>query len=110
MMKTLSTKSKIVFLSTYPPTHCGIATFTKDTVRAIDTICGKSISCEICEITFKGDANINSAYHLPSQNKEAYQKVAAKINNDPDVKLVHIQHEFGLFGGQYGDYLLDFFR
>ena len=108
MMKTLSTKSKIVFLSTYPPTHCGIATFTEDTISAIDTIFGKSISCEICEITFKGDANVNSAYHLPSQNKEAYQKVAAKINSDPDVKLVHIQHEFGLFGGQYGDYLLDF--
>ncbi|MBP4143063.1 glycosyltransferase [Flavobacterium sp. P4023] len=107
-MKTLSTKSKIVFLSTYPPTHCGIATFTEDTVHAIDKIYGKSISCEICEITFKGDANINSAYHLPSQNKEAYKKVAAEINNDPDVKLVHIQHEFGLFGGQYGDYLLDF--
>ncbi len=107
-MRTLTNKSKIVFLSTYPPTQCGIATFTEDTVNAINKSYNKSISCEICEITFKGDASPESAYHIPSKDKAAYKKVASEINSDPDVKLVHIQHEFGLFGGQYGDYLLDF--
>ena len=107
-MRTLTNKSKIVFLSTYPPTQCGIATFTEDTVNAINKSYNKSISCEICEITFKGDAAPDSAYHIPSKDKAAYKRVASEINRDPDVKLVHIQHEFGLFGGQYGDYLLDF--
>lgn len=107
-MKTLTTKSKIVFLSTYPPTQCGIATFTEDTINAISKAYGKSIDCEICEITFKGQANPNSTYHLPSKDKDAYTEIAAKINKDSAVKLVHIQYEFGLFGGQYGDYLLDF--
>ncbi len=45
---------------------------------------------------------------LNTRNKEEYTKVAEEINNDKSVKLVHIQHEFGLFGGNYGDYLLDF--
>lgn len=107
-MKTLATKSKIVFLSTYPPTQCGIATFTEDTVNAINKAYGKSINCEICEVTFKGEAAADSTYHLPSKDKAAYTNVAKEINKDAAVKLVHIQHEFGLFGGQYGDYLLDF--
>ncbi|MGO4822218.1 MULTISPECIES: glycosyltransferase [unclassified Flavobacterium] len=107
-MSTLTNKSKIVFLSTYPPTQCGIATFTEDTVNAINKSYNKSISCEICEITFKGDAAPDSAYHIPSKDKAAYKRVATEINKDADVKLVHIQHEFGLFGGHYGDYLLDF--
>ena len=109
-MKTLSKNSKIVFLSTFPPTHCGIATFTEDTINAINKIYGKSIISEVCEITISGEASASSTYHLPSKEKEAYVKVASQINSDPDVKLVHIQHEFGLFGGQYGDYILDFLK
>jgi len=107
-MNTVANTSKIVFLSTYPPTQCGIATFTQDTINAINKIYGKSINCEVCEVTFTGAASPDSAYHLPSKEIEAYKKVAAAINKDPDVKLVHIQHEFGLFGGQYGNYLLSF--
>ncbi|SHG34921.1 Glycosyltransferase involved in cell wall bisynthesis [Flavobacterium segetis] len=107
-MKTVATKSKIVFLSTYPPTQCGIATFTQDTINAINKIYGKSITCEICEITFNELGNLDSAYHLQSKDKDAYKKVAALINEDDDVKLVHIQHEFGLYGGHYGDYLINF--
>jgi glycosyltransferase involved in cell wall biosynthesis len=107
-MRTLTNKSKIVFLSTYPPTQCGIATFTEDTVNAINKSYSKSTTCEICEITFKREASPDSTYHIPSKDKAAYKRVASEINKDPDVKLVHIQHEFGLFGGHYGDYLLDF--
>ena len=109
-MKFLSNKAKVVFLSTYPPTQCGIATFTEDTVNAIHKFYGKSVSCEICEITFDDKALSQSAYHIPSKNKPAYSQVAAQINTDPAVKIVHIQHEFGLFGGEYGDYLLDFLK
>jgi glycosyltransferase involved in cell wall biosynthesis len=107
-MITVPNTSKIVFLSTFPPTQCGIATFTQDTINAINKIYGKSISCEICEVTFKGSPSPDSTYHLPSKDIDAYKKVAVAINKDPDVKLVHIQHEFGLFGGQFGNYLLNF--
>jgi len=109
-MKLLSNKAKIVFLSTYPPTQCGIATFTEDTVNAIHKSYGKSLKCEICEITFDDKIPSKSAYHIPSRNKQAYSEVAAQINKDAAVKVVHIQHEFGLFGGEYGDYLMDFLK
>lgn len=109
-MTTTNPQSKIVFLSTFPPTQCGIATFTEDTVNAIKKIYGKSIACEICEITLNGNPDPKSAYHLPSKKRENYTTVAQEINKDETVKLVHIQHEFGLFGGEYGNYLLDFLQ
>jgi len=107
-MKTISNKSKIVFLSTFPPTQCGIATYTQDTIKGITDVFGKSITCEICELVDKPKEKTTQAFTLNTKNKEEYTKVAEEINNDKSVKLVHIQHEFGLFGGNYGDYLLDF--
>jgi glycosyltransferase involved in cell wall biosynthesis len=107
-MKTISNKSKIVFLSTFPPTQCGIATYTQDTIKGIKDVFGKSIACEICELVDKPKEKTTQAFTLNTKNKEEYTKVAEEINADKAVKLVHIQHEFGLFGGNYGDYLLDF--
>ncbi|MBS7256555.1 glycosyltransferase [Flavobacterium branchiicola] len=107
-MKKLSNKSKIVFLSTFPPTQCGIATYTQDTIKGISDVFGKSISCEICELVNQPKENPEQAYTLNTKNREEYTKVAEEINKDKNIKLVHIQHEFGLFGGQYGDHLLDF--
>jgi glycosyltransferase involved in cell wall biosynthesis len=107
-MKAISNKSKIVFLSTFPPTQCGIATYTQDTIKGITDVFGKSISCEICELVDKPKANPTQAFTLNTKNREEYAKVAEEINKDKSVKLVHIQHEFGLFGGNYGDHLLDF--
>lgn len=37
-------------------------------------------------------------------------ETAKNINKDPSVKLVCIEHEFGLYGGDLGDYLLSFLR
>ncbi|OXB06337.1 glycosyl transferase family 1 [Flavobacterium plurextorum] len=107
-MKTISNKSKIVFLSTFPPTQCGIATYTQDTIKGITDVFGKSISCEICELVDKPKTNPTQAFTLNTKNKDDYAKAASEINKDEKIKLVHIQHEFGLFGGQYGDHLLDF--
>lgn len=107
-MKTISNKSKIVFLSTFPPTQCGIATYTQDTIKGITDVFGKSITCEICELVNEPKPKPTQAFTLNTKNKAEYATVAEEINNDQSVKLVHIQHEFGLFGGNYGDYLLDF--
>ncbi|TDO71089.1 glycosyltransferase involved in cell wall biosynthesis [Flavobacterium chryseum] len=107
-MKALSNKSKIVFLSTFPPTQCGIATYTQDTIKGITDVFGKSVTCEICELVDKPKANPTQAFTLNTKNREDYTRVAEEMNADENIKLVHIQHEFGLFSGNYGDHLLDF--
>ena len=48
-------------------------------------------------------------YILESDNIESYRMVAEKINECSDIGIVCVQHEFGLFSGEYGDYLLSFF-
>ena len=107
-MKNPPAKSKVVFVSTFPPTQCGIATFTQDLTSALTNIFGESLECVICDLTDKPKSAKNIFYTLNPKIKEDYKKAAQEINKDDAIKLVHIQHEFGLFGGEYGNYLLDF--
>ena len=107
-MKMNSQISKIVFLSTYPPTECGIATYTQDSINAIKEVYGDTIACEICELTKNRTVIPDRRLSLDPENSTDYAIAAKEINKDSSVKLVHIQHEFGLFGGEFGNYLLDF--
>ena len=57
-----------------------------------------------------------SRYHYPRQvifqidphSERDYLRTAESINGMDDVKLVNVQHEFGLFGGGYGSNILSF--
>lgn len=100
-------KSKILFLSTFPPTECGIATFTKDLVTALLNGFSEGLEPVFCNLTNSLKSN-NEHFKLNPKQKESYRLVALEINQDPNIKLVHIQHEFGLFGGKFGSYILDF--
>ena len=47
---------------------------------------------------------------IDQDNVEDYKIAAKKINADSNIKLVSIQHEFGIFGGEFGSnlkYFLD---
>ncbi len=109
-----SQKSWIVYLSTFPPRECGIATFTRDLSDAFNDLFSPEIESKIVAL------NIGDVTRLPygkeviaeiSQSSlEDYVTVAQKLNAMPQVKLVAIQHEFGIFGGNYGDYLLAFIK
>ncbi len=96
----------IAFLSTYPPRECGLATFTQDLIHAMD---------------MKGiiDTNviaINNVENYIYDNKviakmeqyehEDYLKTAQKLN-DSNIDLLVIEHEYGIYGGVHGDYILD---
>lgn len=107
-MKTLISGPKIVFVSTFPPTQCGIATYTNDLINSIHNSFGENVECVVCNITGKQEAPQNTCYTLNPDIRADYSRVAGEINKDPFVELVHIQHEFGLFRGPYGNHLLDF--
>jgi glycosyltransferase involved in cell wall biosynthesis len=60
--------------------------------------------------------NENSASHrydervkwqIRQDNEEDYIKVAEEVNSS-DIDVVNIQHEFGIFGGEWGSYVLSF--
>jgi len=102
----------IVCLATFPPRQCGIATFTADLTNAIDQMFGPSVKSKIVAM------NLTEVSHFPYPDKvilqinqprrEDYVNAANKLNQLKEVKLVNIQHEFGIFGGEYGSHLLCF--
>ncbi|WP_299111318.1 glycosyltransferase [uncultured Winogradskyella sp.] len=104
----INSPPKILFLSTFPPTQCGIATYTQDIISAITDVFGENLACEICDISDNIDVNHNVHFTINPTLKSDYTKIGREINGDNTIKLVHIQHEFGLFGGTYGNYLLGF--
>jgi len=96
----------IAFLSTYPPRECGLATFTQDLVTAIDSI--GIIDTNVIAI----NNIVNSAYdskviaEIGQHEQNDYLKLAKKLNAS-DIDLLVIEHEYGIFGGEYGNYILD---
>ena len=108
---TLYSHSPILFISTYPPRKCGIASFTDDLISSISKELGNNRTVSVCALDKK---NTTLSYSHPvtmrmdSHSLQSSLETASRINADDSVKLLFIEHEFGLFGGDYGEYLLDF--
>ena len=109
-MKYLERGMKMLILSSYPPRKCGLATFSNDIVNAVEMVFGETLPIEVCALQNEEQYQyLNEVtYVLSVKSLDDYRFVAEKINERNDIGLVCIQHEFGLYGGEYGDYLLTF--
>ena len=96
---------QITYISSYVPRKCGIATYTRD--LAVEAqIQGNQISIAALEnpsILHSYSAPVS--YIINQSNKMDYLKVAKEINNS-STEVVHLQHEFGIFGGHDGSFIL----
>ncbi len=98
-----------LFLGSFPPRECGIATFTKDVVDSYDDAFGtKSNVIAIDEPggearTYKA----NVVARLSQDDRSSYRRIAQFANADA-AELLNVQHEYGLFGGPEGSWFLDF--
>ena len=111
MKSLLALKNSVVLISSYPPRECGIATFSKDLTNSLREQISDSFEVEICALEKEKTTREYPSevrFILNTSNKNAYKDLAIEINDSPGIKAVLIQHEFGLFGGEYGDYLLHF--
>lgn len=103
----ISLKKNIVFLSTYPPRACGIATFTADLVKNL----GNKFSSNSYKIAAVNDENYKYpkevSFTLNQFDKKSYIHLANMLNNS-DTNLVALEHEYGIYGGDCGEYILDF--
>ena len=107
-MNTMNATKHIAFLSTYPPRECGLATFTEDLVNAIDKVerirpCVMAVSVGKEEYS---DARV--AYKLLQHDRASYVDAARWANVHVD--LLVIEHEYGIFGGECGEYIIDLAR
>ncbi len=104
--------TQILYLSSFPPRECGIATFTRDLTSAVDRKSNPNLKSKILAINDNGSSlynyNRKVKFQINETDLEDYINVAKKINQDGSIKLINIEHEFGLFGGIFGDYLIAF--
>jgi glycosyltransferase involved in cell wall biosynthesis len=100
--------AEILFITSYPPRECGIATYSQDLIKALNNKFRSSFSIKVCALE-----SGNAGYNYPDEVKctlktsdaQGYQELAQFINDDNLIKLVLIQHEFGFFQKQEGAFL-----
>lgn len=100
-----SSAKRIGYFSTYPPRECGIANFTKD---LIDSICDlNGFKHSVIAINEKGalyDYDRRVKWNIDRDDVEDYVKAAEYVNSS-NIQLLVVQHEFGLYGGDYGEHI-----
>ena len=100
---------EILFITSFPNRECGIATYCEDLLKSIQAQFGSSFAVKVCALESddkKYDYPDCVKYILKTNNFNDYYDLAEQINDDTNISLVFIQHEFGLFGGEMGDYFI----
>jgi glycosyltransferase involved in cell wall biosynthesis len=106
-----SNKEYIAFLGTYVPRECGIATFTKDLVDSVDLLDefapARVIAVNEIDTIYDYDSRVKQ--QIRQDFEEDYIQAATYINSSR-INAVNLQHEFGIYGGEWGKYVLSFLQ
>lgn len=100
---------EILFITSFPNRECGIAMYCEDLLKSIQAQFGSSFAVKVCALESDDkeyDYPDCVKYILKTNNFNDYYDLAEQINDDSNISLVFIQHEFGLFGGEMGDYFI----
>jgi len=95
--------AEILVLTSYPPRECGIATYSQDLIKALNNKFSESVSIKVCALEtanqhFEYPEEVK--YILDTSQVTSYLSLAETINDDENIQLVLIQHEFGLYKEQ----------
>jgi glycosyltransferase involved in cell wall biosynthesis len=94
---------EVLFVTSYPPRACGIATYSQDLINSIKNKFSQSTSIKICALE-AGRENFDYPdeviYTLKTSIAKEYAKLANKINQNTAIQAVLFQHEFGLYRKQ----------
>jgi len=98
-----SNRSEILFVSSYPPRECGIATYSQDLIKVLKQNFSKSLVIKVCALEAgKADYTYPDEvkYTLDTSKEIGFRNAVDSINRDEKIRLVVIQHEFGFFHTQ----------
>lgn len=102
---------RAAMIGNFPPRKCGIATFTRDHFESLrKALPNTKWSLVAMEDRGGGHVYPTTVTHvIPQDEIEAYERVADDLNLS-GVEAVFVQHEFGIYGGESGAYLLVLLR
>ncbi|RLG85108.1 MAG: group 1 glycosyl transferase [Thermoprotei archaeon] len=93
---------RIAFVSTYPPTHCGVAEYTRMLISALKSVLSHIDIYVLCDVDgneerFDGEAK---AYVYPvfMRGSSKYGKILDVLSSIGGVDIIHVEHEYGIFG------------
>ena len=102
---------KAIFIGNYAPRKCGIATFTTD---LCETFAAKypDVVCHAVAVTDTPegyDYPERVRFEIFEQDVDSFKR-AGEFINISKADIVCLQHEYGIFGGHAGSFVLTFLR
>ena len=96
-------KAEVLFVTSYPPRECGIATYSQDLIRALNKKFSNSLSIKTCALengrdTYNYPEEVK--YTLDTSQRNSYLDLGRAINENNQIQFVLIQHEFGFYKNQ----------
>lgn len=96
--------TKFGFVNTYPPTHCGIATFSSSLIEAIQHDGANSTSViRLVDSDNEDVTNSKSTEVISIMRAGDPESIALAVTLLNELDIAIIQHEFGIYGGVDGD-------
>jgi glycosyltransferase involved in cell wall biosynthesis len=96
--------TSIGFLSTFPPTRCGLATFTASLSEAVAQ--AADVTPSVVRVLTPDESSVAAPErddrvtgHLVNGDQQSVREAAAVLNRS---RAAVIQHEYGIFGGRDG--------
>jgi len=96
---------KIAYISTYPPRECGIGTFTHHLARSMHTDGNEImvVAMNDHDLEYEYPPEVN--FVVNQDNQDDYL-MAADFINESGADACVLEHEFGIYGGTSGIYIL----
>lgn len=109
-----SLEGSLAVIGTYVPRQCGIATFTHDLVSALThhVYDRPELDPDVVSVVALNDRDgeyqygLEVEFQIGQHRKEEYRSAADFLNNS-GIAAVCLQHEYGIFGGDCGEYVFE---
>ena len=98
---------RALFIGSYPSRQCGLAKFLEDLTTSYQ---GPYDVIAVDEAEVDPTSRIYSdkvIYRLKQEDRDAYL-TAASLADSGAYDVINVQHEYGLFGGMMGEYIIQF--
>ena len=97
---------RVAIVSTYPPRPCGIGIFSRD-LRAALRQTDPSVQVDVVPIVREtGRADGPEVVTQVNQDVRSDYVAAARVLDGRDTDVVLVEHEYGIYGGDAGSYVL----
>ncbi len=102
---------KVLYVSSFIPRQCGIASFTRDLTEHVNLHQPSQPAriMAMCD-ALSEELPYGKAvkYAIKEGDWSDYAKALKEINQDPDIDMICLQHEYGIYGGETGEFAATF--